>query len=367
MTSPHADKHPPRPTRHRLVGLLLLACATLAATVLGAFSADSTALARPAGTPSARQPVRPVGNKPGHRFQTLTAAERQTALAQNLAGATAASLDDFGTAHYSTSYGGTTLTDNGTAITVFLTKLDPAVETALQTQSPATPLTFAETRSTQQDRRNLAGDLAQAWHTLRQQEYQLVKGVEDVAAGTETVQLVQPTAAQIVALTARFGPHLTIQAVTPDQQVFAASRSNDSAPCTAGTGSATPPTPMTTTHTTAPPASQPGTHQAASTSSPQHTASHWAITSSTTPPPSQPAPEPKSARSPHATTEPAASTPNSSKARLPTATPGSGAPPPPLTHPSPAPGQPSEAQWSASTVRSRASTATLWSARLANR
>ncbi len=207
--------------------LALASCADPHATS----TAGSPGSARPTGHSTQLTPPRaemhPLKGTPAPAPKPDRAVE---AAAQNAAELAADALDTCGTGRSPDTYGGVVITHRSTQVQAYLTHRDSVLEAELRVVAaqadlrgnvPPAPLSFALTPTSNLERRQLAGAVGAAWGQLRGQGYQLVKAVEDIPAGTETLQLLHPTQTQIDSLSQRFGPHLKVEAVTPDQQVFA--------------------------------------------------------------------------------------------------------------------------------------------------
>jgi hypothetical protein len=138
---------------------------------------------------------------------------------QNQVQDAALALDAHAAKNFTDIYGGVSLAEAGSRILVHLTRLDPAVQSALQAYLPNMPLTFKQIATTLREQRTTRDTVSAAYPSLLAQGFQLVSANTDADTGLEVIKIINPTSAQVTALTRQFGPHLSIQAVRPSAQV----------------------------------------------------------------------------------------------------------------------------------------------------
>lgn len=112
-------------------------------------------------------------------------------------------LNDYGIATFPDTYGG--LTASGDYITIYLTTLNAATETAFGSVTPAGSLTFVSTPHTWAFISALRDVVQRYWTAVRAQGVQLVGFGPSVQTGTVTLEVENPTSKSAAVLDTMFG------------------------------------------------------------------------------------------------------------------------------------------------------------------
>jgi hypothetical protein len=127
-------------------------------------------------------------------------------------------IDALGYAHYSDVYGGVVATDGEAHLDVYLTDLDPSIESAFAALAPRGDISFLSTANTAVHLTRVEQRINKQVSTLMAEGIQLNVWGPSVETGTDEIDVVNGTASQTQVLDNAFGSsNITVVDISPSQ------------------------------------------------------------------------------------------------------------------------------------------------------